>query len=241
MTDPRDHLRHGRRAGSCRRSERTSWTSRRPARRSASPRRPWRHESRGPSGARASMPTARPRRDPRPPPVAAAQAGRSGRAAARRQGPADPLQARLGMGQGRRRRQLPPERRRGAGHRRRVRLRQDDDRAVARPPAAVERPDPQGQQHRSSSGSTSCPKTEDQLRRYRWREISIVFQGAMNALNPVRRVGDQIAEPIEIRLRRVRRTLPAAGRRAAGAGRHPAQARRGVSRTSCRAGCASAR
>ncbi len=44
------------------------------------------------------------------------------------------------------------------------------------------------------------PKTENQLRRYRWREISIVFQGAMNALNPVQRVGEQIAEPIEIRL-----------------------------------------
>ena len=43
-------------------------------------------------------------------------------------------------------------------------------------------------------------KTENQLRRYRWREISIVFQGAMNALNPVRRVVDQIAEPIEVRL-----------------------------------------
>jgi peptide/nickel transport system ATP-binding protein len=43
-------------------------------------------------------------------------------------------------------------------------------------------------------------RTERQLARYRWREISIVFQGAMNALNPVRRVGDQIAEPIEIRL-----------------------------------------
>jgi oligopeptide/dipeptide ABC transporter ATP-binding protein len=36
--------------------------------------------------------------------------------------------------------------------------------------------------------------------RYRWREIAIVFQGAMNALNPVRRVGDQIAEPVEVRL-----------------------------------------
>jgi oligopeptide/dipeptide ABC transporter ATP-binding protein len=43
-------------------------------------------------------------------------------------------------------------------------------------------------------------KTENQLRRYRWREISIVFQGAMNALNPVRRIGEQIAEPIERRL-----------------------------------------
>jgi oligopeptide/dipeptide ABC transporter ATP-binding protein len=43
-------------------------------------------------------------------------------------------------------------------------------------------------------------KSENQLRRYRWREVSIVFQGAMNALNPVRRVIDQIAEPIEQRL-----------------------------------------
>jgi peptide/nickel transport system ATP-binding protein len=43
-------------------------------------------------------------------------------------------------------------------------------------------------------------KTPDQLRRYRWREIAIVFQGAMNALDPVRRVRDQIAEPIVERL-----------------------------------------
>ncbi len=49
-------------------------------------------------------------------------------------------------------------------------------------------------------GIDLVPKTERQLARYRWREISIVFQGAMNALNPVRRVGEQIAEPIEIRL-----------------------------------------
>ncbi len=27
-------------------------------------------------------------------------------------------------------------------------------------------------------------KSEDALRRYRWREISIIFQGAMNGLNP---------------------------------------------------------
>jgi len=33
-------------------------------------------------------------------------------------------------------------------------------------------------------------------RRYRWKRISMVFQGAMNALNPVFRVGDQIAEAI---------------------------------------------
>jgi peptide/nickel transport system ATP-binding protein len=49
-------------------------------------------------------------------------------------------------------------------------------------------------------GIDLVPKTENQLRRYRWREISIVFQGAMNALNPVHRIADQIAEPIEVRL-----------------------------------------
>jgi peptide/nickel transport system ATP-binding protein len=49
-------------------------------------------------------------------------------------------------------------------------------------------------------GIDLVPKTERQLARYRWREISIVFQGAMNALNPVQRIGQQIAEPIEVRL-----------------------------------------
>lgn len=53
-------------------------------------------------------------------------------------------------------------------------------------------------------GIDLVPKTERQLLRYRWREISIVFQGAMNALNPVKRVGDQIAEPVEIRLGQTR-------------------------------------
>jgi len=35
------------------------------------------------------------------------------------------------------------------------------------------------------------------LRAVRWAEASIVFQGAMHALNPVKRVGDQIAEAVE--------------------------------------------
>jgi peptide/nickel transport system ATP-binding protein len=43
-------------------------------------------------------------------------------------------------------------------------------------------------------------KSERAMQRYRWREISIVFQGAMNALNPVIRVRDQIAEPVQYRL-----------------------------------------
>jgi len=38
--------------------------------------------------------------------------------------------------------------------------------------------------------------SEREMRKYRWNRIAIVFQGAMNALNPVRRVGDQIAEAI---------------------------------------------
>ncbi len=96
------------------------------------------------------------------------------------------------------------------GHRRRVRLRQDDDGAVARPAPAGERPD-RRRQRSSCSGSTSCPSPRRPLRRYRWREISIVFQGAMNALNPVRRIGDQIAEPIEMRLGAVARGAPRSG------------------------------
>jgi peptide/nickel transport system ATP-binding protein len=35
-----------------------------------------------------------------------------------------------------------------------------------------------------------------ELRKYRWGEISMVFQGAMNALNPVQTVGSQIEEAI---------------------------------------------
>ena len=35
------------------------------------------------------------------------------------------------------------------------------------------------------------------LRKYRWRRISMIFQAAMNSLNPVHRVGDQIVEAIE--------------------------------------------
>jgi peptide/nickel transport system ATP-binding protein len=34
------------------------------------------------------------------------------------------------------------------------------------------------------------------MRAVRWAEASVVFQGAMSALNPVRTVGDQIVEPI---------------------------------------------
>jgi oligopeptide/dipeptide ABC transporter ATP-binding protein len=49
-------------------------------------------------------------------------------------------------------------------------------------------------------GIDLVPKSDNALRRYRWREISIVFQGAMNALNPVHPLRDQIAEPLVQRL-----------------------------------------
>jgi peptide/nickel transport system ATP-binding protein len=38
--------------------------------------------------------------------------------------------------------------------------------------------------------------TEQEMQEIRWKGISIIFQGAMNALNPVRTVGDQIKEAI---------------------------------------------
>lgn len=36
------------------------------------------------------------------------------------------------------------------------------------------------------------------LRAVRWAGASVVFQGAMHSLNPVQRIGDQIAEPMEL-------------------------------------------
>ena len=38
---------------------------------------------------------------------------------------------------------------------------------------------------------------ERSMRAHRWKDVAMVFQGAMNALNPVQRVIDQIVEPIE--------------------------------------------
>jgi peptide/nickel transport system ATP-binding protein len=39
---------------------------------------------------------------------------------------------------------------------------------------------------------------EDAMRPHRWVDVAMVFQGAMNALNPVQRVGAQIVEPMEL-------------------------------------------
>lgn len=46
------------------------------------------------------------------------------------------------------------------------------------------------------SGQDLTAMNEDEINTVRWSGVSIVFQGAMNALNPVRTVGDQIGEAI---------------------------------------------
>ncbi len=43
-------------------------------------------------------------------------------------------------------------------------------------------------------------QTARQLRQLRWREIAIVFQSAMNALNPVLRVSDQLGDALDAHL-----------------------------------------
>jgi len=45
-------------------------------------------------------------------------------------------------------------------------------------------------------GQDLVPLNEEQMRKLRWKKAAIVFQGAMSALNPVLRVGEQITEPI---------------------------------------------
>ena len=46
------------------------------------------------------------------------------------------------------------------------------------------------------NGTDLLSLSEGEMRRYRWNSMAIVFQGAMNALNPVIRIGDQIREAI---------------------------------------------
>jgi ABC-type glutathione transport system ATPase component len=48
------------------------------------------------------------------------------------------------------------------------------------------------------SGVDALTVSWGDLRALRWADASIVFQGALHSLNPVHRVGDQIAEPIRL-------------------------------------------
>ncbi len=50
-------------------------------------------------------------------------------------------------------------------------------------------------------GTDLLSLTPDQMRQRRWKDIAMVFQGAMNAWNPVYRVGDQIREAMDLHFR----------------------------------------
>ena len=64
----------------------------------------------------------------------------------------------------------------------------------------------------------------DQLVGMRWREISIVFQSAMNALNPVLNIHDQLTDVIRAHLPLSRAEATEKAAEPARPGRHPADA-----------------
>jgi peptide/nickel transport system ATP-binding protein len=47
-------------------------------------------------------------------------------------------------------------------------------------------------------GEDVLARGEQTAKGHRWRDVAMVFQGAMNAFNPVKRVGDQLIEPMEL-------------------------------------------
>jgi oligopeptide/dipeptide ABC transporter ATP-binding protein len=47
-------------------------------------------------------------------------------------------------------------------------------------------------------GEDILARGEDSVRPHRWKDIAMVFQGAMNAFNPVQRIGHQIVEAMEL-------------------------------------------
>jgi peptide/nickel transport system ATP-binding protein len=55
-------------------------------------------------------------------------------------------------------------------------------------------------------GDDLVGRKREQLRRYRWQNVSMVFQSAMNALNPVMRVGDQFIDMMRAHQRVSKRT-----------------------------------
>jgi len=61
-------------------------------------------------------------------------------------------------------------------------------------------------------GEDLVGKNKGELRRFRWRNVSMVFQSAMNALNPVMRIGDQFVDMMRAHERiSKRRALSRAG------------------------------
>ena len=60
---------------------------------------------------------------------------------------------------------------------------------ILRPPAQHRR-----RQHPLPRRRPDRRRAREELRRFRWRNVSMVFQSAMNSLNPVMRVGDQFVD-----------------------------------------------
>jgi peptide/nickel transport system ATP-binding protein len=60
-------------------------------------------------------------------------------------------------------------------------------------------------------GDDLTRRSSEELRRYRWRNVSMVFQSAMNALNPVMRVGDQFVDMMQAHERISKRDATARG------------------------------
>ncbi len=54
-------------------------------------------------------------------------------------------------------------------------------------------------------GTDLVPLSEDEVRAFRWDRISMIFQAAMNSLDPVYRVGDQVLEALELHVRSSRK------------------------------------
>jgi peptide/nickel transport system ATP-binding protein len=83
---------------------------------------------------------------------------------------------------------------------------------------------------------------EEAARPHRWSDLAVVFQGTMNALNPVQTVGDQIAEPLRLhqtatnktaRRARTRELLDLVGLPAASAEWYPHQLSGGMRQRAC--------
>ena len=82
-------------------------------------------------------------------------------------------------------------------------------------------------------------RTERGMQLVRWRHVSLVFQGAMNSLDPVQRIDAQIAEAIRLHERVGSKERARAHRRAADDGRADARRSGTATRTSSRAASAS--
>ena len=55
--------------------------------------------------------------------------------------------------------------------------------------------------HVNFSGADVLDMEDEELSRFRWHDVSMVFQSAMNALNPVMTIGDQICDVIQRHLK----------------------------------------